>query len=105
MKRKLLAGAAAVLVSAGVLLSASPAFATTQYPEGGTWNYGKSYYSNGVQILYSEYYHPSNWHRSSIVPDDGRVYRSGDKAAGIWASVSKESYGANDSCYYFKYSY
>lgn len=90
-----------------ILGTASAANAATEYPEGGTWRYGV-YEPASVSYVYSNYYHPGNWHRSSVIRgvNDSTVYRSGDKAAGVWANVEKTVAGLSGrKSFYFKYSY
>jgi lactococcin 972 family bacteriocin len=60
-------GAGVALTAALVLGGATAAFATTNYPsQGGTWTYGLS---TGLISPYSNYYHGSKCHGSSVVTD------------------------------------
>ncbi len=80
-KRAAVVGALAVAI-----LGATPmvaALATTKSEDGGTWTYGA-----GGSTNYSDYYHPSKEHRSSVSNDYG-TYRSANEAGGLWADVSE----------------
>jgi lactococcin 972 family bacteriocin len=72
--------AAVGLFAVGV---AAPAFATTEYPEGGTWYYGVEWSEN-----YSDYHHPDKFHGSSVENGNGLV-RSDCELLRSWAYASQ----------------
>lgn len=85
--------------------SVAAANATTVYPEGGTHQYGVYTGSAEETHNYSNYHHPTNWHRSSVKVTNGTVYRSADRPKGAWAKIDKETGWHNNQAFYYKYSY
>ncbi len=71
-------GAIAIVVGAAV-----PALATVEHPGGGTWSYG----TNRTEV-YSDYHHPNNNHRSSVINGYGEYQSSGCTSPGVWAHAS-----------------
>jgi lactococcin 972 family bacteriocin len=92
--------AAAVMGVALWAGGASTASATTEYPpEGGVWQYGVIEPASTV-FVYSQYYHGSKLHRSSVSPTSGGIYRSANAAAGQWSYVDRQtSYSGNRAWY------
>lgn len=81
--------AAGVLSASLVLGGASAALATVAYPpEGGTWEYGTS--SN---VVYSNYYHATRSHGSSVKNCHGSLTRSPTVLKGAWSHAQR-----NDAC-------
>lgn len=73
---------ASLAVSIAVLgAGATSVFATTEYVGGGTWNYG----TNDTTV-WSNYYHGSKIHRSSVI--GAYYYNSGWKSPGVWSYAS-----------------
>jgi lactococcin 972 family bacteriocin len=95
MRKVALATAASLTAAVAV---ATPAMATMANVGGGTWWYG-------VQdtVNYSDYYHPSNKHRSSVI-SDGILTRSSCTAPGdisyasTYAGFSGNKAYWNNSC-------
>ena len=89
---------AAAIGAAATIAVAVPAWATTQFVGGGTWIYGVSYGINE-----SQYYHPNNWHTSSV-KSDGLVDRSDCTEPGVysdawlWAAAYGNQAYWNNSC-------
>lgn len=81
-KRVVVTGLAAVLMAIG---AAAPALATVVNVGGGTWNYGVN--NNGGEV-WSNYYHPSLRHRSSVINGYGEYYNSGCVSSGTWSYAS-----------------
>ena len=77
--RKVLAAAA--IGASAVTAVAAPAMAEREFVGGGTWDYGTAGLGT---ILYSNYYHPSNNHRSSVSVND-IVTRSPCTSPGDWS--------------------
>ena len=94
------AGAAvALMLTMGTAVSAS---ATTEYPEGGTWNYGVrsgGIYGSGGQV-YSEYYHGSRTHKATACGYGGCAY-SGWKSSGTWANAYHSPMAAHGNTAYY----
>jgi len=89
---------AASLVAALVLSGGAAAVAATQYPSmGGTWNYGLA---GGVHA-YSDYFHSSRCHGSTVINDWGRN-RSIDVAGGRWANAGHRATPLTGNQYYFR---
>lgn len=68
----------------------SSVFAVTVNAGGGTWRYGQRY-GYGVTRQYSDYYHPTRFHRSTVY-QNGRYYYSNDSrnswyGGGTWSEV------------------
>ncbi|GAA4552472.1 hypothetical protein GCM10023192_82300 [Amycolatopsis samaneae] len=78
--------------------TAAPALATTEPAGGGTWSYGVS-----LGVNYSDYYHPTKWHKSSV-RSGGVTRHSGCAAPGTWshatisAAISGNKAYWDDSC-------
>ena len=70
--------------------------AAVQYPEGGVWTYG-----SGNGGAYSNYYHPSEYHSSTVISrwtgasDKGYAYAGGTSRAWI-----RTSWGEKVAFYY-----
>lgn len=90
IRRRLTIAATTGIISLGIAI---PAFATVEYPAGGVWDYGTE---NG--IVYSDYYHPTSWHKSSVKTSS--VFSSPCTAKGYWSKAS-----ANDRWWAVDYSY
>lgn len=88
----------ATLTLTGVLCSiAGTAVAATQYPtQGGTWNYGL----NGAGA-YSDYYHGSLCHGSSVYTDWDND-RSIDVVPGRWANAFAWGNWWTNNRYYYR---
>lgn len=75
---------------------AAVASAAAQYPEGGVWTYG-----SGNGGAYSNYYHPSKYHSSTVV---SRKTGSSDKgyagAGGTSRAWIRTSWGEKVAFYY-----
>jgi len=85
----------AVLMGSG----AAAAFATTNYPaEGGTWTYGLS---PGLITPYSNYYHPSRCHGSSVYDDWGSA-SSINTAGGHQSQASTSGTIFTHNRYYYR---
>ena len=103
MKRVTVGAIASVV--AGTLFAVagvSAANATTEYPEGGTWNYGV-HEPAGTYYVYSNYYHPFKLHRSSVQVTNGTIYRSADKAGGSWTYLDEATGWSGNHAYYYVY--
>lgn len=91
-------------VAVGLALAAgavTPAFATTVQAGGGTWSYG--FTGNGTSV-YSNYIHPSVFHRASTINYWGD-YSCRDARAGSWAKDSQSAdptTGHTDNAYWSK---
>ncbi|MGN9809587.1 lactococcin 972 family bacteriocin [Micromonospora sp. BQ11] len=79
--------AAVVIGASAVTAMAAPAMADRQYVGGGTWDYG---FTGLGSIVYSNYYHPSTDHGSSVQVA-GITYRSACVGPGTWSHVQKWS--------------
>ncbi len=88
--------AAAVMGASAVLAVAAPAMADRQYVGGGAWDYG---FAGLGSIVYSNYYHPSTNHGSSVVIND-IVYRSNCEAPGVWSHVQQWSAVSGNKVYW-----
>lgn len=98
MKKFLVSSLAVTALAATAVLGAGGAAnATTQWPEGGTWIYDATGTTN-----YSNYYHSSAKHRSSVSNRLGTV-RSADAARGYWSYASQTVYTYGNNAYYYKY--
>lgn len=98
----------AVGIAVGALLAAggvSAASATTTYPEGGTHQFGVYTGSAEETHNYSNYYHPKNWHRSSVTITGNRDYKSSDQPRGVWSKIDKETGWTGNKAWYFRYTY
>lgn len=103
-KSKILAGIMAVMILLNCSIVAVAA-QHTEYPKGGTWNWGEKYISN-VKYAYSEYYltksttHDTNgYHKTTVVGDT--TDNSGWKKPGVWAnSKVKCKWNTVERCYY-----
>lgn len=74
------------LTSAAMVLgAAAPALAVVDYVGGGTWNYGVN--NNGGEV-WSNYHHPNNNHRSSVINGYGEYRSSGCVGKGVWSYAS-----------------
>ena len=73
------------------------ALATTKSVSGGTWTYGAT-----GSINYSNYFHPSKKHRSSVQNCSG-TYRSTDAAGGLTSRVSESVCLSGNQAYYNVY--
>ncbi|MEU5692420.1 lactococcin 972 family bacteriocin [Actinosynnema sp. NPDC020468] len=83
----------ALAAGALVLGIATPALATVVNVGGGTWDYGVD-----SARVWSNYYHGSKCHGSSVV---GAYYdSSGDTRAGITARASAPAKGSGNKSYY-----
>lgn len=88
------------LVASGVL-TATPmitALATTKSASGGTWQYD----ATGT-VNYSNYYHPSGLHRSSVANPDYGTVRSKDEPGGRWSYASEGVAIMGNKAYYNLY--
>lgn len=81
------------LLSIGVV--ASPAFATTEYPGGGIWNYDATFTKN-----YSKYFHETKSHGSSVENARYGLVRSQCQPGDIWANASQTSTGSGNKAYW-----
>jgi lactococcin 972 family bacteriocin len=83
------------LVLIGGLLGsgATAAFAAISYPGGGVWNYG-----TGGGIVWSDYYHGSKTHRSSV--DGAYYYSSPWTSAGYWSIADAPDTSGVDYSYW-----
>ena len=102
-KRKKLASAAASgLLLLGLTL---PAAAVTTSVGGGSWSYGITYKDGKQHTVYSNYYHPSVFHRASTINGWGRHScthtRAGQTAYNSQDAnpkVTDKSYWARTAC-------
>lgn len=71
-------------VAASILIAsaAAPAFATTEYPSGGIWNYG----TNSDRV-WSDYFHGGNCHSSSV---QGAWFDTDSASAGQWSEAEAD---------------
>ena len=92
--RATVAGLAATALVAAVPVAA---FATTKQVSGGTWNYGANATTN-----YSNFYHPSRLHRSSVENCYGLV-RSADRAGGFYSYASESVCLSGNQAFYNVY--
>lgn len=89
--RRLAAAAMVGIFSLGV---ASPALATVVNVGGGTWDYG-----TGNGIVWSDYYHSVNKHKTSVY--NGSYHYSNCASGGTWSLVSaSDRWYAVDSAYW-----
>jgi lactococcin 972 family bacteriocin len=86
----------------GAVAVAAPALAwtTTEYPSGGTWQYGITNNWN-----FSNYHHPSARHRSSVSNSLKGTVRSDCENGGIWAyageaaaTTGNQAFWSIDAC-------
>ncbi|SDW06886.1 bacteriocin, lactococcin 972 family [Marininema mesophilum] len=87
----------ATLVLCGALFTvgATAAFAKVTHPGGGVWSYGEDSVS-----VWSEYYHGSKTHKSSVKGPDYYV-SSGWKSKGVWSTAwHKQKPGYNDEVFW-----
>lgn len=92
--------AVVVAVIAAGVIGAAPAVsavATTEYPDGGTWVYDANGSTN-----YSNYYHASKKHRSSVQNCNGLV-RSTDAVGGLWSYASEGVCLSGNQAFYYVY--
>lgn len=102
MKLRAKASIAAVIAAALAMSGSMAANATIEYPGGGKWWYGV-YEPANTTYVYSDYYHPTKKHRSSVQVHNGTIYRSTDAKAGATSKVERStSYGGNKA-YWFAY--
>jgi lactococcin 972 family bacteriocin len=80
ISRRFATGVSAIAIVVG---TAAPALATVEYPGGGTWNYG----TNRTEV-WSNYHHPNNKHRSSVINGYGEYLSSGCKNPNVWSYAS-----------------
>ncbi|TXK18985.1 lactococcin 972 family bacteriocin [Homoserinibacter sp. GY 40078] len=100
MRGRIRAGIAAIVAAGLVAGGAVAAHATTEYVGGGKWSYGVYEPANTVYV-YSNYYHPSKKHRSTVQVHNGTQYRSKDAPAGKTAEIERAtSYGGNKAWWY-----
>lgn len=74
------------------------ALAATAYPDGGTWNYGVGW--NGT-FGYSDYFHPSRSHTSSVRNTNTGVTNSQRASGGNWARSSLTKIPPTGLNYYY----
>ncbi|SDW06852.1 bacteriocin, lactococcin 972 family [Marininema mesophilum] len=87
----------ATLVLCGALFTvgATAAFAKMAYPGGGTWNYGEN-----SSYVYSNYYHKTKTHKSSV-KGPGYYVTSGWKSKDVWTfALHKQKKGYADRTYW-----
>ena len=73
-------------------------YATTSYVDGGTWNYGI-----GVLGAYSDYYHVSRDHGSSVYSADRSKSDSDISMAGDWSNALLGAYWGTGCSYYYRF--
>ncbi|MEV5594274.1 lactococcin 972 family bacteriocin [Streptomyces sp. NPDC052496] len=84
---------AAVVAGVIVLGTATPALATKVNVSGGTWDYGSK-----DDNVYSNYYHPTACHGSSV---KGKYFASsGNTDKGLWSYASAEEAMWGNETYY-----
>lgn len=83
-------------------LGAVAASATTDHPEGGTWEYGIREYTS-TPYLYSEYLHGSRTHKASTVKHDGTLSSSGWVQGGRWAKAPEQASNYNTTTNHWYY--
>ncbi|AWE42965.1 lactococcin 972 family bacteriocin [Actinobaculum sp. 313] len=89
-----------VVLAVGLVLgTGSAALAERQYASGGEWVYGK----RGVGVAFSDYYHGSRCHGSSITREGKIQARSAATTAGKWSRASKQ--GAPWTTYRYHYRF
>lgn len=96
----------AALTVASIAGGAGAANATTEYPQGGTWQYGVHEPSSTI-LVYSNYHHPSKKHRSTAC-NKNSCSRSADKGANVWSYASITASGSifdgnGNTAYYHVY--
>jgi lactococcin 972 family bacteriocin len=88
---------AAVAMGAGAAMAvAAPAMADREFVGGGTWDHG---FAGLGTILYSNYFHPSVNHGSSVQVD-GIVYRSACVGPNVWSHVQTGSAVSGNKVYW-----
>lgn len=93
VRKKIAVGALVFGISSAAL---APAMAIVVGVGGGTWNYG-----TGSGMVWSNYHHPSKWHRSSVINGWGQYRTSGCVPAGYWSFASlRENPNAVDQAYW-----
>jgi lactococcin 972 family bacteriocin len=92
-------GLVAVLAVSASVATAGAAYATTSYPDGGTWNYETNIFVTGGPV-FSNYYHPSQRHGSTAVNGQGGSDRSADRPGGTWSYASTPGTWWGNSAYY-----
>lgn len=86
---------AAVIISASTMVAvAAPALAERDFVGGGTWDHGLT----GLDV-YSNYYHPNNDHRSSVVVN-GFIFRSACTSPGNWSHVQHSQAVSGNKAYW-----
>lgn len=97
-QRRLVIGFSSLLAAAGLCFGAvSPAAATIEYPEGGTWEYGVNYW---IKQVYSNYHHPSVLHNSTACNGDGKCTTSPAAIPGNWSYASERATWGGNTAYY-----
>ncbi|MCR6514421.1 MAG: lactococcin 972 family bacteriocin [Clostridium sp.] len=91
MKQKFIAIALMSILAVGTVTG----LAKTVQVGGGTWNYG-----TGSGRVYSEYYHASEIHGSSVVNGNGVKDTDYNRAKGQWSDASTSSTWKVDNSYY-----
>ena len=92
------AGLALAAGVVGALAVAAPALATTESVGGGTWEHGVTAYSPAGKN-YSNYYHGSRAHRSSV-QNAGGLVRSSCVGAGSWSVASQHATPRGNKAYW-----
>lgn len=96
MKKKI----KSIIVALGLVLgTGTAAFAERQWASGGEWHYGK----RPVGVAFSDYYHGSRCHGSSITRHGEIQARSAATTAGKWSYASKQ--GAPWTSYRYHYRF
>lgn len=96
-KQSILAGAAGVVASAGLLFgAAAPASAAVETPEGGLWDYGVNYW---VLNTWSDYYHETDAHGSTACSANA-CDESGTVPGGQWSEASISATWGGNTAYY-----
>lgn len=81
-----------------VLAGATAANATTEYPEGGTWNYGVHFVGDHDEV-YSHYYHGSRTHKATACATSGCTATAW-KTSGSWAEADRNAGLWGNTAYY-----
>jgi lactococcin 972 family bacteriocin len=88
--------AAVVLGASAVTAVAAPAMADREFVGGGTWDHG---FAGLGTIVYSNYYHPSTNHGSSVQVN-GVVLRSACEGPNVWSHVQAYSAVSGNKVYW-----
>lgn len=98
MKRITQILATAGVVGGLVLGGAAAANATTEYPSGGTWNYGVHTVGDHDEV-YSHYYHASRAHKATACSTSGCTATAW-RGTGVWANADRQAGVGGNTAYW-----